>query len=62
MSMRRITWNKIRDQFKHDHPKKHKEVVYWRPHEYATIVLYFKDGRIGTYNYDSGKLTMQSGS
>ncbi len=56
--MQKITWNKIRDQFKRTHPARHKQVIYWRPHEFGTIMLYFKDGRKGTYNYDTRKLTM----
>lgn len=58
--MKKITWEVIRDSFKKRYPKKHKEVIYWRPHQYGTIKLYFKDGRTGTYNYDERKLVLGS--
>lgn len=50
---KKITWEKIRDEFKRCHPRLHKRVSYWRPYDYATIVLYFKDGEKATFNYDT---------
>lgn len=49
----KITWKVIRDDFKQRHPTLHRQVMYWRPHDYATIVLYFTDGTRATYNYDT---------
>ena len=58
---KKITWNKIREDFKVNYPKLHKEVSYWRPHDFATIILYFKDGRKGTYNYDERRFRYLKG-
>lgn len=49
----KVTWKKICDDMKETHPSLKKEIVYWRPHNYATILVYLKDGRKCTYNYDS---------
>lgn len=48
----KITWNKIFKDFKRRHPNLSKNVSYWRPFDYATIIIYLKDGMIITYNYD----------
>ncbi len=58
---KKITWNKIREDFKINYPKYHKEVDYWRPHDFATIILYFKDGRKATYNYDTKRMIILKG-
>lgn len=57
---RKITWNVINKDFRARHPNMRKEVVYWRPHDYATILLYFKDGRLATYNYDKREIKFLS--
>lgn len=50
---KKITWEYIRSDFKKNHPRLHKRVIYWRPYDYATIVLYFADGEKATYDYDT---------
>lgn len=54
---KKITWNKVYSDFKTRLPNWHKEVVYWCPHDYLTILIYVKDGRKATYDYLNHKLT-----
>jgi hypothetical protein len=49
---KKITWEIIYKDFRRRHPTLKKEVTYWRPHDYATIMLYLKDGTKMLYNYD----------
>lgn len=53
MRERKVTWRMIYTDFKQLHPNLKKEVTYWHPHEFATIMLYFKNGDKATYNYDT---------
>ena len=55
--MRKITWQKIYEDFKAQYPKMCKKVVHWQPHDYATIILYFNDGKKKLYNYDTREVT-----
>lgn len=57
---KKLTWSMINKDFRARHPKLRKEVTYWRPHNFATILLYFKDGRLATYNYDKHAITFLS--
>lgn len=50
---RKITWTMIYKDFKNHHPTFYKEAAYWRPHNYSTILIYLKDGKKITYNYDT---------
>lgn len=59
---KKITWNVIYNDFKSRHPNLKKEVVYWRPHDYATILLYLKAGRYATYNYDKREVRFLGGT
>lgn len=52
----KITWNTIRNDFKNQHPTLHKEVAHWRPHDYSTILIYLKDGKKITYDYDTKEI------
>ena len=54
---KKVTWNIIREDFKRRYPKLNKEVMYWRPHDYATIFIRFKDLSEGLYNYDEHRFT-----
>lgn len=51
----------IREDLKRTNPKIHKEVTYWRPHDYATILLYLKDGGKATYSYDTKQVSYLEG-
>lgn len=53
----KITWNMVLKDFKAMHPSLSKEVSYWRPHNYSTIVIYLKKGNKITYNYDTKEIT-----
>lgn len=53
---KKLTWNMINHDFRSRHPDLRKGVTYWRPYDFATILLYFKDGRLATYNYDKHSL------
>ena len=50
---RKVTWKMIYSDFKALHPNLKKEVIHWHPHEFATIMLYFKNKDKATYNYDT---------
>lgn len=52
----KITWNMIRNDFKNRHPTFHKKAIYWRPHDYSTILIYLKDGKKITYDYDTKEI------
>lgn len=53
---KKITWKEVYKDFRSRHPQARKDVVYWHPHDYATIMLYFADGTKGTYNYIDRKV------
>jgi hypothetical protein len=53
----KITWDKIFKDFKDRYPKRGIEVLGFRPHDYATILLFFPNGVRQTYNYDTKRLT-----
>lgn len=50
--MKKVTWNKIRKDFKYHYPNLHKLVIHWQPHGYAEIELYLITGDKLVYNYD----------
>ena len=50
--MKKVTWRKVRKDFEKRFPGLNKQVTYWRPYDFATILLYLKDGQKITYNYD----------
>lgn len=58
----KITWKKILADFKQRHPRLAKKVIYWCPHDYATILIHLEDGMKITYNYDDHKAVILSTS
>ena len=56
LNMKKTTWKKVYEDFKERYPSKRKEVIYWHPHDVATIMLYFKDGSKHLYNFDTKKI------
>mgnify|MGYP001773769574 CR=1 FL=1 len=50
---KKITWKKVVEDFKDHHPKLAKQVVYWRPHDYMTILIYLKSGTKLYYNCET---------
>ena len=53
----KITWSDVYDDFKRRHPSLSKIAPDFQPYNYATIKLYFIDGKRMTYNYDTKKLS-----
>ena len=53
---KKLTWTKIYEQFKVSQSCYAGMVSYWRPYDFATIIVYLKDGRKITYNYDKDKV------
>lgn len=51
VKMGKLSWNTIYTDFKSRHPRLSKMVTYWCPYNFATIMIYFSDGRKATYNY-----------
>ena len=49
---KKITWEKIYKDLKQHRAAFAKKVIYWRPYDYATILLYLDDGKKAIYNYD----------
>lgn len=57
---KKITWNMIYRDFKTRFSEMNKEVMHWCPYDFATIVLWMKDGRRALYNYDNQTVTFVS--
>lgn len=53
-----VSWKKILMDFKERHPRLGKEVCWWCPHDYATILIHLNDGMKITYNYDEHRATI----
>lgn len=53
---KKITWNKIHKDFTIQHPRYAKEDVYWRPYDFGKILIYLKDGKEITYDYDTKRI------
>ena len=51
----KITWEYIYSDFKKLYPNLSKDVVDYRPYDYATIILFLNDGVKLIYNYDEKK-------
>ena len=51
--MNKVTWNKIFTDFKKRHPNLSRMALDYRSYDYATIMVYLRDGLKLTYNYDS---------
>lgn len=51
----KITWDKIYKDFRRRHPNLSKDVINWRPYDYATILMQCKDGSKILYDYDTKK-------
>lgn len=51
----KVTWKDVLVDFKKRHPSLAKLVCDFRPHSYATITIWLKDGRTLTYNHDTKK-------
>ena len=52
---KKVTWQVIYDDFVRRHPNLSKDAVDYRPHSYATIIIWFKGGKKMLYNYDEKK-------
>ena len=51
MSIKReVTWKDVFNHFKERYPNLSKGVVDYRPYDYMTIVVYFADGSMMTYD------------
>lgn len=50
---RKITWLMIYKDFKKRYPRLSKTITYWRPFDYANILIYLEDGLIIIYDYDT---------
>lgn len=50
--MKKVTWKKIRRDFKNVYPNLSKMSVYYKPYGYAQIVVYLSDGIEVIYDYD----------
>ena len=51
----KITWKKILLDFKEKHPRLGREVCWWRPYDYAKILIHLNDGMKILYDYDEHK-------
>lgn len=58
---KKVTWQVVMDSFKKEHPILKKKVIGWRPYNFATIILTFKDGEKATYNYDTKEVVYLKG-
>lgn len=47
----KVTWSDVYKEFRSTHPNLRNEVMDYRPYDYLTIILYFKDGRRMVYKY-----------
>ena len=54
---KKLTWNKIYEEFKDGYSSIYGDPSYWRPYNFATILIYLKDGQKITYNHDTKKVT-----
>ena len=57
MGKRKITWDDIYKDFKRTHPNRSEGVMGFRPYGFATILLYFPNGKRMLYNHDTGDLS-----
>lgn len=55
---RKISWKSVYRDFKQHYPNLSRETVHFRPYSYLTILLYFRDGMIATYDYTAKKATV----
>lgn len=55
-SSEKVTWFDIYEDFKKNNPELVKDAPDFQPHSYATIKVFFIDGRRMTYNYDTKEL------
>lgn len=53
---KKVTWDSIYADFRRRHPYLRTLVTYWHPADYATIKLYFSDGKRGLYNCMNNRL------
>ena len=57
---KKLTFDKIYEDFKLRHPHLSKEVVHWRPCDYMQIEIYMRDGMILKYDYGDHKAVIRS--
>lgn len=50
---KKVTWFDIYQDFKNHFPNFKNEVDDYCPYDFATILLYMKNGHRATYNYDT---------
>ena len=53
---KKVRWEDIYKDFKNRHPRLAKSATYWLPYAYATVIIFFKGGSRGIYNYDEQKM------
>lgn len=56
----KITWKMVLEDFKQRHPRLSKQITYWCPKDYLTILIYLKDGMKISYDYFYHKATIIS--
>ena len=56
---KKITWDDVYKDFRQHFPKRVKNVNGFKPHDYATILIFFSDGSRATYNYDTKIIDIQ---
>lgn len=49
----KVTWRTIYNDFRKRHPTLKKEVIYWCPYDFATILMHLENQNKATYNYDT---------
>ena len=50
--MKQLTWGRVYDDFKQRHPNLSAMAADYRAYDFATILIYLKDGSKLIYNYD----------
>ena len=58
---KKITWKDVYERFRLTYPRLCKSAVDYRPHNVATIIIYFEDGLKATFNYDEPRLKFLKG-
>lgn len=47
---KKVPWRAVFDDFKKNHPRLRTKAVWWCPQGFMTILIYFDDGKKGTYD------------
>lgn len=54
--MAKVTWKMIYDDCRQLYYRLQDKYCGFLPYDYATVLIFFKDGRRGVYNYDKKEL------